>query len=182
MHLKNTEARYGAVSKTFHWIIALGIIFMLCLGFYMGGAEGLSKLKLYNLHKSIGITILTLALMRVLWNIYSQTPPFVSSMKKWEKHAAHALHICLYLGMIGMPLSGWLLSSTAGRPVHVFGLFQMPDIIGPNENLRDIFGTLHWITAWCLVAALPVHVGAALKHHFIAKDDTLRRMLPFGKK
>ncbi len=182
MQIKNTKTSYGVISKSFHWVVALGIIFMLCLGFYMGGAEGLAKLKLFNLHKSIGVTILFLALARIGWHLYSRTPGFVGGMKKWEAYAARGLHICLYLAMIGMPLSGWLLSSTAGRPVHFFGLFQLPDIIGPNEQLNGIFRTLHWITAWCLVLALPVHIGAALKHHFIAKDDTLRRMLPFGKK
>jgi cytochrome b561 len=179
MQFKNTPERYGAISKSFHWLMAFTIIFMLCLGFYMGGAEELTdKIKLYGLHKSIGVAILILVTLRVLWHLYSKRPPLVDGMKPREKLAAHAGHIFLYLAMFGMPMSGWLLSSAAGRSVSFFGLFTLPDLIAPDDALRDIFGAMHYFLAFGLIAMIIGHVGAALKHHFISKDATLKRMLP----
>lgn len=184
MQIKNTPTTYGAGTKFFHWTIALLIVFMLCLGFYMGGLEGgLQKLKLYGLHKSIGVTVLMLALARLGWHLYSKKPGFVPEIKWWERHAAHAMHIFLYIGMIGMPLSGWLLSSAAGRSVQFFGLFTLPDLIPPDGDTGHIgalFRGIHWYTAWALVIAIPAHAGAALKHHFLNKDATLARMIPLN--
>jgi cytochrome b561 len=180
MQLKNTQDRYGVVTKTFHWVMALTILFMLCLGFYMDGVEELtSKIRLYGLHKSIGACVLTVALLRILWHVYSKKPPYVPSLKPWERLAAHMLHFFLYIAMLGMPLSGWIFSSAAGRPVSVFGLFTLPDLVGKNQDLSQIFRTVHYYLAWCLIAAIAVHVSAALKHHFLDRDATLKRMLPF---
>lgn len=177
--LKNTAQSYGSITKFLHWTIGIGIIGMLCVGFFMEEIEDLTtKIKVYGLHKSIGITILTLALARIVWHLYSKRPALVPGLKRWEIVAAHTLHLCLYAGMIAMPLSGWLLSSAAGRPVLFFGLFTLPDLVPADENLRNIFGTAHEIIAFCLVAGISVHVAAAMKHHFISKDKTLVRMLP----
>lgn len=180
MQFKNTPFAYGAVTKTFHWAMALAIVAMLAVGFFMDDVEDLTaKLQLYGLHKSVGVTVLALAVLRILWHIWSKKPPYVESLKPWEKAAAHFLHLCLYGAMIGMPLSGWLMSSAAGRSVSFFGLFTLPDLIAPDDGLRNIFGTIHFYMAWALVAAIVVHLSAALKHHFVDKDITLRRMLPF---
>jgi cytochrome b561 len=180
MQLKNTPVSYGAVTKSFHWVMALLMIGMLCLGFYMDGVEELtSKIRLYGLHKSIGVTVLAFVILRILWHLWSQKPAYVESLKPLEKKAAHFLHFCLYGAMLGMPLSGWLMSSAAGRSVSFFGLFTLPDLVTADDSLRGIFGTLHFYMAWALVAAIAVHLCAALKHHFFDKDATLRRMLPF---
>lgn len=182
MQLKNTPTRYGAITKSFHWIIALAIVGMLFAGFFMGGIENLTdKIWVYGMHKSIGVTILALAVLRILWHIYSKKPPYVSSLKPWEKMAAHFLHFCLYGAMIAMPLSGWLMSSSAGRPVSFFGLFTLPDLVDKNEDIANLMRGAHFYLAWLLIAAIVVHLSAALKHHFIDKDITLKRMLPFGK-
>lgn len=182
MQLKNSPKKYGAVTKTFHWLMALTIIGMLCVGFYMGGVEDLTaKIKLYGLHKSIGVLVLAAATLRILWHIYSKKPPFVAGLKPWEKMAAHFLHFCLYGAMIAMPMTGWLMSSAGGRPVSFFGLFTLPDLIAADPSLREIFGTLHFFLAWCLVAGVAAHFLAAMKHHFISRDETLRRMLPFAQ-
>ena len=119
MQFKNTPFAYGAVTKAFHWIMALTIIAMLVVGFFMGGVEDLTtKLTLYGLHKSVGVTVLTLAVLRILWHIWSKKPPYVESLKPWEKAAAHFLHLCLYGAMIGMPLSGWLMSSAVSTTAN----------------------------------------------------------------
>lgn len=182
MQLNNTPVSYGAVTKSFHWIIALAVVGMLFAGFFMGGIEDLTlKIKVYGWHKATGVTILTLAVLRILWHIYSKKPPYVASLKPWERMAARFLHFCLYGAMIAMPLSGWMMSSAAGRPVSFFGLFTLPDLVEKNEDIAGLMNGAHFCLAWLLIAAIVVHLSAALKHHFIDRDATLKRMLPFTK-
>lgn len=182
MQFKNTPVSYGVVTKTFHWVIALAIIMMLVIGFRMGGIENLAdKIWVYGIHKSIGITILTLAVLRILWHIYSKKPPYVASLTPVERMAAHFLHFCLYAAMLAMPLSGWIMSSAAGRAVSFFGLFMLPDLVEKNEDLASLMRNVHFYLAWLLIAGIVVHFAAALKHHFITRDATLKRMLPFTK-
>jgi cytochrome b561 len=179
MQFKNTPAAYGAVTKTFHWTLAALVVGMLCLGLYMSDLpNGLDKLKLYNLHKSLGACVLFLVLCRIGWHAYSAKPPFVASLKAWEKISARAVHIFLYAAMIGMPLSGWFMSSAAGRSVSVFGLFALPDFVQPDKTLAQLLRETHETLADILIAAICLHVLGALKHHFLDRDATLRRMLP----
>ena len=180
--LKNSRENYGNVTRAIHWIVALLVIFMLCLGLYMGGVKDMStKLQLFNLHKSIGACILFLVVIRICWHQYSKTPEFLSSLKNWEKISARAVHFLLYIAMLGMPLSGWLLSSAAGRPVHVFGLFTLPDLIGLDKPLSHRLGDVHGVLAYILIGLIVLHAGGALKHYFIDRDGTLQRMLPLLK-
>jgi cytochrome b561 len=178
--LRNSPARYGSVSKTFHWVMAALVVFMLCLGLYMDGVAALAeKLRLYNLHKSLGATVLFLALCRLAWHLYSAKPPLLASLKPLEKTAARTVHALMYVFMIGMPLSGWLMSSAAGRAVGVFGFFTLPDLVGQDEALAGLMRSIHGIAAYGFMAAICLHVAGAVKHHFIDRDATLRRMLPF---
>lgn len=177
--MKNTPNEYGAVSKFLHWTIGLAIVGMLALGYIMEDFEDLdTKIKAFGLHKSVGISILTLAVLRIIWHAYSRRPLLIETGKAWEKLAAETLHFCLYCAMLVMPLTGWLVSSSAGRPVSFFGLFTLPDLIGADESMKEIFEALHEFLAVCLIAGISVHVLAALKHHFLNKDATLTRMLP----
>ena len=180
MTLKNTPDSYGHVSKGFHWGMALIIVALLAVGLTMGDYALSLKLKAYNLHKSFGILVLFLVLLRIFWHVFSKKPGFVPGLKPWEKWAATGAHLFLYAAMIGMPIAGWLMSSAAGRPVEVFGLFTLPDLIGKSDQNRDLFATIHEYLGYALIAAICVHAGAALKHHFISKDATLRRMLPLA--
>ncbi len=182
MELKNSETRYGTITKTFHWVMALLVIMMLVMGLVMGGIENTKdKIWVYGLHKSLGTTILALAVLRIVWHIVSRRPPLVAGLKKIEIFAAHAMHVFLYVSMLGMPLSGWLMSSAAGRSVSFFGLFNLPDFIQPDQGLREVFGTIHEYLGYTLIICIALHAAAALKHHFINKDATLKRMLPFFK-
>lgn len=180
MRLANTQDSYGAVTKGFHWVIALLIVCLLGIGLYMDfWATKPQRFVLMPWHKSFGICVLALATGRVLWHFYSRPAEFVAGLKDWEMQAARAVHILLYMAMFVMPLSGWLMSSAAGRTTKFFGLFDLPDLIGKDDHLRSLFGATHEVAAWALIILLLGHAGAALKHHFIGRDATLRRMLPF---
>jgi cytochrome b561 len=180
MGWRNTPESFGTLTKTLHWVMALFVIGLLGIGLWMTGLENSpDKFKIYALHKSFGICVLALVFARILWHVYSRKPGFVDGMKPWEKLAAHAAHIFLYLAMIVMPLSGWLMSSAKGYTVTVFFTFDLPHLISENEEWGKLFSETHELLGYALIAAVAVHVGAALKHHFVNKDATLKRMLPF---
>lgn len=182
MQFKNTPETYGAVTKTLHWTISPLIIILLGVGIYMADfAETSQKFTLFRLHKEFGICVLMLAATRVLWHLYSHTPGFVPSLKPWEKIAARIAHIYLYVGMFCMPLTGWTLSSAAGRTVNFFGLFDLPNLVAPDKNIQELCATIHQWLGYSLIPVIAVHFAAAMKHHFFDHDKTLKRMLPFAK-
>ena len=182
MQLKNSPEKYGAVTKILHWLTSITIICLLGVGLYMVRAEkGPALFQIYALHKSFGILVLTATFFRVLWHVYSKKPPLVGGMAAWERAAAHAGHFFLYICMLGMPLSGWAMSSAFGRTVKPFDLFALPDFVQPNPELAERLEALHGYLAYALIGMIALHAAAALKHHFISKDSTLKRMLPFGK-
>ncbi|TAL26850.1 MAG: cytochrome b [Alphaproteobacteria bacterium] len=183
MQFRNTKERFGAVTKTFHWTIALFIACLICLGIYLEDyATTPEKIRLFPVHKEFGICVLMLATARVLWHLYSRPPGSLASLKAWETWGARIAHALLYLAMFVMPLSGWLLSSAAGKSVSFFGLFMLPDLVAKSEELKEFFEEVHGIAGWSLIPLIALHAAGALKHHFIDKDITLRRMLPFGLK
>jgi cytochrome b561 len=184
MLFKNTGSSYGVVTKTFHWLSALIVIGLLCVGLYMTHAKKDAGLFVYfTLHKSFGIIVLALTVLRIIWHIYTRKPGLVDGMKPWERMAAKGAHLFLYFAMVTMPLSGWIFSSAAGRPVKLFGLesLTLPDLVGKNHGLKELLENYHKTMAWLLIGVVAVHAAAAVKHHVIDKDSTLRRMLPFGK-
>ncbi|MGE4313424.1 MAG: cytochrome b/b6 domain-containing protein [Pseudobdellovibrionaceae bacterium] len=173
---------YDPVAKTFHWVIALLIIGLLCLGLYMDTLEfSPSKLQLYDLHKSFGITVLLLISLRLLWRLSRTYPLHLLTHKKWEKVLARLTHVALYICAFAMPLSGWAMSSSSGYGAHIFGLFNLPAITPESKDLTGLFKEIHALTAWGLIGLIGLHFAGALKHHMIDKDATLRRMLPFVK-
>ncbi|HEX5079143.1 MAG TPA: cytochrome b [Geminicoccaceae bacterium] len=171
--------RYGAVAQAFHWLIAALILFMLGLGYYMEDLPlGLRKLQLYNLHKSIGISIAMLAALRLLWRLLHPPPPLPTGMRCWERKAAGVVHALLYLMLFVQPLVGFLQSNAVSFPVVLWGLVPLPPLIGPDERLGETLLTVHTVGGNFLALLVILHVGAALRHHFVLKDDVLRRMLP----
>jgi cytochrome b561 len=134
-------------------------------------------LKLYGLHKSVGITVLALALLRLIWALSNTAPKMLGLEKPWEKLAARGVHGLLYLCLFLMPLSGWVMSSAAGYPVSVFGLFTLPDLVGADKDLHELAEEVHEITAYAFMGLIAAHAGAALMHHFVKKDRTLIRMV-----
>lgn len=176
MQLKNTDSHFGLIAILFHWIIALLIIGMLGVGLYMTSLPiGIQKLKIYGWHKECGILVLGLVLLRIIWRLSNKTP--VLSLPRWEHIAARLAHLALYGLMLAMPISGWLMTSAAGLAPSFFGLFTLPNLLAPNHDLKELFELIHTWLAYALIATIALHFCAALKHHFIDKDDILKRMI-----
>jgi cytochrome b561 len=179
MQLKNSPEQYGLIAKSFHWIIAVLIIGMLALGLYMADLPiSLQKLKLYGYHKEFGLLILFLAIFRFGWYLGNRDPDLPADLPTWQRYAARLVQWALYGFLFAMPITGWLLTSAAGLPPSFFGLFTLPTLVAPADELRHLFGTVHSWLAYGLIAAICIHTGAALHHHFIKKDNVLRSMLP----
>ncbi|MCC9622501.1 cytochrome b [Thalassospira sp. MA62] len=178
MAIRSDKRVFGTVTKTFHWVMAALIIGVFSVGWYMDFLPlGMEKLEWISRHKSLGATVLALVILRFVWRHIEPTPDALGELAI-ERFAAKAGHIGLYLLMFAMPLSGWTMSSAANYPVSVFGLFTLPNLVSPNEELFNTLKTVHWGLSWVIAALVVGHVLAALKHHFWDGDATLRRMLP----
>lgn len=178
MPLKNTASHHGSLSKWLHWGIAFIVVGMLAAGFYMANTDSSPlRTNVSNLHKSFGILIILLMLLRLGWRFANITPTLPRTMPQWEQIAARLVHYLFYIVLIAMPLSGWLMGSAAGRPPEFFGLFVLPSIAPESRALAGFFREIHGFIAWSLVILIALHVLAALKHHFLDKNDVLRRML-----
>ena len=183
-HLKtqptSTQAKqYDAVAKGFHWVMAAMLIGVFGLGLYMQGLPfSPDKLKLYSWHKWAGICVLGLVALRLIWRLTHRPPAMPSDMPVWQKVAAHTAHLALYLLMFAIPVSGWLMSSAKGVPTVLFGLWPLPDLVARDRELGDALQNLHWYLNVSLALFVVTHVLAVFKHHFLDKDDILRRMLP----
>jgi cytochrome b561 len=177
MQLKNSEDHFGLVAILLHWIMALILIGLVILGLYMTSLPlSAQKLKLYGWHKEFGMLVLFLVMFRIVWRLGNRLPS-LHSLNLFERFAARAVHWAFYLFMFALPITGWLITSSAGLPVSFFGWFVIPTLIAPNDNLRPLLETIHEWLAYGLIALFSLHLLAALKHHFINKDDILRRMI-----
>jgi cytochrome b561 len=184
----NTRTRYGTVAMTLHWLIALMVIGNLCSGLWFG--EFMShndplRFTVVQLHKSSGLTILVLSLIRLAWRLVNPIPALPANMGPLMRFLARGTHYLFYFLIIAIPLSGWLLvsASPTGIPTMYFGLFQWPNLPFFNGMLRadkvsyrETFATAHIVMAYLTIALLFLHVAAALFHQFIRRDNVLRRM------
>lgn len=167
--------RYTRVAIALHWTIAALIIANLAIGLL------LDSLKIYGIHKSIGMLVLLLSIVRLLWRLTHRPPPLPASVKRWETGLAHAVHWLLYALMILIPLSGWIFTSASPKrhPLDFFGLFALPMApVAQSKALSDTIAERHEQLAYVMIALLVLHVAAALKHRFVDRDRTLDRMLP----
>lgn len=180
MTLRNSTTRWGSIAQLLHWLIVALIILQVTLGTIADQLPlGLQKLAMLARHKSVGITILGLALLRLLWRSWNPTPALPDDLRPYERWLARFTHAALYFLLFALPLSGWTMSSARGFPVSWFGLWQLPDLVPRNRPLYEALLTTHHVLVWSLAAVALLHVTAALKHHFVLKDDVLKRMLPF---
>ncbi len=181
MPLKNTANQWGSVSKMLHWIVVVLILMMAVIGLTMGDLpNGPDKIWVYALHKSIGITILVLVVLRLAWRLYAGAPQPVAGTPQWQERFATFTHWALYALLLAMPLSGWLVNSSAGFPLQWFGLVNLPAIAGRDHDLHELAESIHELLFWVLAALVVAHAAAAFYHHLFQRDATLARMLPRG--
>jgi cytochrome b561 len=177
MYIRNTTSTYGVVAKFFHWLIFLLLFSNITFGFFLDSIpkdwQGFS----YNLHKLIGLSILALMVLRLLWALTNPKPALPFNTKPWERWAERLVHWFLYLVVFLIPITGWVGSVAAGHPPQL-GDFKFDLPITPDKALVDTSFELHEVLAITLIVLFSIHVLAALYHHYIRKDDILRRMLP----
>lgn len=177
MPARNASDSWGSVAKILHWLIALGV---LTAAVVAKVSEELSssrdRYEWMVSHKSLGLTLLALMLIRVAWRMSNPSPDLPASMPRWQRLAARLTHWGLYLVLLWMPITGWLAHSASGLPLKWFNWFKVPGLVGKDKALKGLAENLHEWGFWLLIALFIVHVAAALKHHFIERDDTLRKM------
>ena len=179
---QSRPTRYGAVAQGFHWLIAALIVVQFALGWTAQFLPiGARKLERLDWHKSFGMTILTLAVLRLLWRLCNRPPELPAGMTGIEKRLARATHVLFYVLLFAMPLTGWMMSSAKNYSVSWFHQFTWPNLVEPNEQAFNLLRTTHDTLSWLLFALALLHILAALRHHFWNKDDVLKRMLPFTK-
>lgn len=178
--LRNTLTEWGSIAKGFHWTMAILILAMFVLGWLAAGWPlSPTKIKLFFWHKSIGITLLVFAVLRLAWRMVNPSPALPADSPRWQRCLAGASHALLYALMLLMPLSGWVINSAANFPFKVFGLVPLP-VIAPNSKTVQGWAEIFHLSAfWVLAVLVLIHAFAALRHHWSYRDEVLRRMLPF---
>jgi len=181
MQWRNSSTNYGLVSITMHWLVAVAVVGLFALGYWMVGLTYYSSWyrTAPDIHKSIGLLLLALMILRVTWRFLSSGPASLASHGRLTRLATKAGHGVLYLGLFAVMISGYLISTADGRSISVFGWFEVPALINSIPDQEDIAGLIHEYLAWGLVIFSGLHALAALKHHFIDRDPTLKRM--FGR-
>ncbi|KAB0486251.1 Cytochrome b561 [Pseudomonas reinekei] len=179
MQLRNSTSRYGWVSIFMHWGVALVVVGLFALGLWMVGLDYYSTWRkdAPDLHKSIGLVLLGVMVLRVLWRFISPPPPTLSSYSRMTRLGAKFGHGFLYLSLFAVMVAGYLISTADGVGIPVFGLFEVPALVSGLPDQADTAGVIHFYLAWVLVIFSGLHALAALKHHFIDRDVTLKRML-----
>jgi cytochrome b561 len=173
------STHYTVTAKSLHWLMALLIFGLLALGFYMSDLLlSPEKLQFYSWHKWAGVSVFVLVWLRLFWRLTHRPPAFAASLSATQQTLAHLGHLALYLLMVVIPLSGWLMSSAKGVQTVWFGVLPLPDLLGRDKALGAQLADLHSALNIGLLVLIGGHAAAALFHHLVRKDDTLRRMLP----
>ena len=179
MPLKNTTDGYGWLSIALHWGMALAIFAMFGLGLWMRdlGYYDAWYQRAPHIHKSIGLILLALLVLRLAWRAVNAQPQDPPSMPRWERLTAHLTHYALYAMLLIMMVAGYLISTADGRAIEVFSWFSVPATLQDLPNQEDLAGEVHEVLAWAIVLLAGFHALAALKHHFYNRDNTLKKML-----
>lgn len=183
IRMANTERQYGSLTIALHWLMAVLIGALVLLGIYMVRLADVGfdakKITLILIHKEIGVLALALATFRLAWRQLNPLPRLAETVPEWQQVAAVFVHLCFYALMLAEPVTGWLMSSASSIPVDVLGLFTLPDLVPHDDDLFGRLRDLHDWLGWTMAAFISLHVAAALRHHFILRDETLRKMLGF---
>lgn len=182
--------RWSGPSRLFHWVMAFATLGTTSLMYYSQVYEAQAETspearaqysELLRLHKSIGLVVLFLVLLRFAWNRYRARPPIASTLSAPQRRLALGAHFTLYGLMLAIPLLGWFASMAYGGRTHFFGLFELPVILAKDQDAAVAYRNGHIWLGWALFALLLLHVGAALWHHFAKRDATLAQMLPWPR-
>jgi cytochrome b561 len=180
--LRNTDSAWGLIAQLLHWLVVAAILLQFVWAWRIDEADSVRlEFALVNQHKSIGMTILALAVLRLLWRLAGRQPSPPPNMAGWERVAAGVSHWTLYALIFAIPLTGWAYSSAAGYGAEFFGLIDIPDLVPSDEDLEGVFEEAHEILGQALLVVTALHAGAALRHHFLLHDDVLKRMVPFWR-
>jgi cytochrome b561 len=175
-------AGYASVAKLLHWLTALAVLALICVGLWMVELPiSLTKLYVYAWHKWIGLTVLVLTILRLAWRAYRPPPALPGTITAWERAVAPWSHGLLLALLLALPISGWLMSSAGGVSVVWFGVLAMPDLVARDPDLFAGLRTTHHWLAWSLMALLALHVAAVVRHDVLRRDGIFRRMSPFAR-
>lgn len=179
MPFKNSKTQWGLSAILIHWIVAASVLGLFALGWWMTGLGYYDEWykKGPDLHRSIGMLVFFVMLIRVSLRLLNPAPEKLENHKKWETQVASAVHLFLYGLLFLIMIAGYLISTADGRAVSIFEIIDIPATIQGIENQEDIAGAVHWYAACVLMLLVGLHALGALKHHFIDKDSTLLRML-----
>lgn len=179
MKSRNTRNGYGLIAKLLHWSVAILIVGLIALGWYMVDLTYFDKW--YNeslaIHKGFGMFALALGALFAGWRFVSPSPEHLVELKTWERIAAGVMHHALYAAMLLIPVTGYLISTSAGKSIDIFGWFEVPPVVKVDKNLRDMAIELHFYLGYVTGVLICLHAGAALKHQFIDRHGTLARMM-----
>ncbi len=177
MQWKNTTTKYGVISKSFHWLVFLLVTVLIVVGFFLDDVPDEYKGTVYNIHKLTGVLVFWLMVLRIIWSWCNVKPALPVNMPRWQQVSARVTHYLLYLLVTAMPLVGWIGSSASRKAPHIGDLtLTLP--VPEDKALSHALFDVHEMIAYMIIALVCVHVAAALYHHYIKKDDILRRMLP----
>ncbi len=171
--------RYTKVAIWLHWLIGLAVIVNICLAMLTEGLPKETRSAAMGLHKALGITILALTVIRILWRLGHRPPSLPAATPAWQRPLSKLVHFLFYMLLILLPLSGWVWMSAADRPIDFFGLFTVPTIVAPNENLADVMQDRHELLGLTMLGLAGIHILAALKHQFFDRTGLIGRMSPF---
>jgi cytochrome b561 len=179
----NATLRYDRIAITLHWLIALGVLAQIALGWWMidipKQPAGV-RVYWFNLHKSIGLTLAGFIALRIAWRLTHRPPALPDSVARWQVRAARTSHALLYVCMVAMPLAGYLGSTFSGYPIKYFGL-TVPGWGWKDDALKEFFSAVHYSAAWCFMVLIGLHIAAALKHRLVDRDGVFARMLPWAR-
>lgn len=177
MGLRNTAATFGWLTRGLHWLTAALVLAAVPLGLWIARMEpSLAALRYYGWHKTLGITVLALIVLRLCWHRVSPPPAPLPSGPPWQDRLARAVHAGLYIALVAMPLSGWIASSATGIDTVVFGRWTLPSIAPVSERWETAGFAVHGILAWGVVALVALHVAGAIRRG-LKSDGTMRRMI-----
>jgi cytochrome b561 len=183
VQLRDTPERWGSVTQLLHWSVAALILALIALGWNARlAALSPAKITLFYWHKSLGMLALVLVLIRLGWRAGNRPPSIMGEFSRREMVLARSAHIALYVLILAVPISGWLINSASGIPFRVFWIVPLPAIVPISGPLEQIFKLTHLATSWALAILIVGHVGAALRHHFVLGNRVLTRMLPQSRR